>query len=180
MKLMTTREAANRLGVGATTVKRWADEGVLACVRTRGGHRRYRYADVLAIHPTSGEPPLRQRLPSMSAQELDTLNCGVIELSNDGTILQYNATEEHFTGFRRADVLGKNFFGDVAPCTNNQIVRGRFERGVRENVLDVRLFYTFSYRLALVNVTLHLYRDPKSATNWLLIDAGQQLGKRAM
>jgi excisionase family DNA binding protein len=29
------------LGVGSTTVKRWADDGTLPCTRTAGGHRRF-------------------------------------------------------------------------------------------------------------------------------------------
>lgn len=40
-ELITTTEAAKLLGVGPSTVKRWADDNVLACVRTAGGHRRF-------------------------------------------------------------------------------------------------------------------------------------------
>ena len=40
-ELLTTAETARRLGVGPSTVKRWADDGLLACVRTAGGHRRF-------------------------------------------------------------------------------------------------------------------------------------------
>ncbi len=40
-RLLTTRQAAEWLGVGPTSVKRWADDGRLACVRTAGGHRRF-------------------------------------------------------------------------------------------------------------------------------------------
>lgn len=39
--LLTTREVARLLGVGTTSVKRWADSGVLRCVKTPGGHRRF-------------------------------------------------------------------------------------------------------------------------------------------
>lgn len=38
---LTTRAAAELLGVGTTSVKRWADSGLLPCVRTPGGHRRF-------------------------------------------------------------------------------------------------------------------------------------------
>lgn len=55
-KLLTTREAADMLGVGTSSVKRWADEGVLPCVKTPGGHRRFPVSDIQAM--------LRERLPS--------------------------------------------------------------------------------------------------------------------
>lgn len=47
--LLTTREAATMLGVGTTSIKRWADAGLLQCVKTPGGHRRYSRASVEAL-----------------------------------------------------------------------------------------------------------------------------------
>lgn len=47
--LVTTQEAAVIAGVGTSTVKRWADDGLLECVKTPGGHRRYRRASLLAL-----------------------------------------------------------------------------------------------------------------------------------
>ncbi len=38
--LLSVRDAADRLGVHVTTVRRWTDDGRLASVRTEGGHRR--------------------------------------------------------------------------------------------------------------------------------------------
>jgi excisionase family DNA binding protein len=38
---LTTQEAADLLGVARSTIKRWADQGLLRAVRTPGGHRRY-------------------------------------------------------------------------------------------------------------------------------------------
>ena len=39
--LLSTNEAAELLNVGASTIKRWADEGRIQCVKTVGGHRRF-------------------------------------------------------------------------------------------------------------------------------------------
>ncbi|HEX2880707.1 MAG TPA: cobalamin-dependent protein [Polyangiaceae bacterium] len=39
--LISTAEAARLAGVGTTSVKRWADEGLLPCQKTAGGHRRF-------------------------------------------------------------------------------------------------------------------------------------------
>ncbi|HNU44867.1 MAG TPA: helix-turn-helix domain-containing protein [Phycisphaerae bacterium] len=38
--MITTRQAAQALGVSEASVKRWCDQGLLAAVRTPGGHRR--------------------------------------------------------------------------------------------------------------------------------------------
>lgn len=43
---LTTREVAQLIGVGAATVKRWAEKRVLHSERTVGGHRRFRLEDV--------------------------------------------------------------------------------------------------------------------------------------
>ena len=52
--LLKSTDAARLLGVAPSTVKRWADEGRLPHVKTAGGHRRFRQADVAAF--SAGEP----------------------------------------------------------------------------------------------------------------------------
>ena len=46
--LLTSTDAAALLSVGVSTIKRWADEGVVPCVRTAGGHRRFERARLIA------------------------------------------------------------------------------------------------------------------------------------
>jgi excisionase family DNA binding protein len=40
MDVLSTREVAEALGVSESSIKRWADEGILRASRTAGGHRR--------------------------------------------------------------------------------------------------------------------------------------------
>ncbi len=40
-ELVSTLEAAHLTGATPSSVKRWADRGLLPCIRTAGGHRRY-------------------------------------------------------------------------------------------------------------------------------------------
>jgi len=47
--LLTSRDAAALLGVGVSSVNRWADAGLLECQRTVGGHRRFDRAVVEAF-----------------------------------------------------------------------------------------------------------------------------------
>jgi MerR family transcriptional regulator, light-induced transcriptional regulator len=45
-KTLTSKEAAQVLGVSEASVKRWADGGLLPSAKTAGGHRRFRPEDV--------------------------------------------------------------------------------------------------------------------------------------
>lgn len=45
-RVLSTRELAALCGVNESTIKRWADSGRLECVKTPGGHRKFRAEDV--------------------------------------------------------------------------------------------------------------------------------------
>jgi len=53
-QMLTSAQKARELGVGVSSVKRWADEGKLEFVVTPGGHRRFRSA--AAPPPLSDHP----------------------------------------------------------------------------------------------------------------------------
>jgi excisionase family DNA binding protein len=55
--LLSTAEAARLAGVGTTSIKRWSDEGVLECVKTAGGHRRFDRVVLEAFLREHGAPP---------------------------------------------------------------------------------------------------------------------------
>jgi excisionase family DNA binding protein len=48
-EVFSTRELARLCGVNESTIKRWADSGKLTCVKTPGGHRKFRLREVLAF-----------------------------------------------------------------------------------------------------------------------------------
>lgn len=45
-RFYSTAELARVCGVSISTIKRWTDAGLLRCVRTPGGHRKFRVQDV--------------------------------------------------------------------------------------------------------------------------------------
>lgn len=169
-RLLTTREAADILGVGPTTVKRWSDEGKLPAIKTAGGHRRYRETDVMAMRQqgeTAEDVP--NRLPHMTPAELDSLPIGIIQVDDEGIILFYSQQESEFSGTSKEQARGRNFFTEVAPCTNNRLVYQPFREGITRDHLDFTIEYTFSVQMAPTNVILHLYRDPVTKTNWIIV-----------
>ena len=54
--LMTPGEVAKLFHVNPKTVTRWAQDGRLSSVRTLGGHRRFRAAEVHALLAQSATP----------------------------------------------------------------------------------------------------------------------------
>lgn len=48
-KLLSPGAVATLFGVDPRTVTRWVEKGLLVPVMTPGGHRRYRYLDVMAL-----------------------------------------------------------------------------------------------------------------------------------
>jgi len=71
---MRAGDVARIFGVDRKTVTRWTKVGLLTFIRTPGGHRRYRAADVAALKSQpykprpSGLPALANRQPAPSAQ----------------------------------------------------------------------------------------------------------------
>ena len=45
-EFVSPTDAARMFGVQSQTLARWTDEGRLECIRTAGGHRRYRRTDL--------------------------------------------------------------------------------------------------------------------------------------
>jgi photoactive yellow protein len=109
------------------------------------------------------------RLPQMTHAELDSLPTGVIQVDDAGVILQYNKTEGEMAGFRAEDVEGKNLFFELAPCLNTGLVYGKFRAGVDAGALDQEVLYALTYRMRPVLTQMRLWRDPATATNWILL-----------
>lgn len=59
-RMLTTREAASRLGVSLRTVQLWVEADILPAARTPGGHRRipYNAVEALALSTGLGGDPL--------------------------------------------------------------------------------------------------------------------------
>ncbi len=70
-RMLTTREAALRLGVSLRTVQLWVEADILPAARTPGGHRRIPYNAVEALALSTGlggEPISRSQARELSRQ----------------------------------------------------------------------------------------------------------------
>ncbi len=105
-------------------------------------------------------------LDGMTEEELDSLDFGVVRMAKDGTVAAYNRYESRLSGINPESVLGKDFFVQVAPCTNNYMVAHRFREA---EDLDEIVDYVFTYVMVPTPVTLRLLKRSDSPCQYLLV-----------
>ena len=112
---------------------------------------------------------LLDRLPLMKATEIDKLDFGCVKVSDSGVVQIYNKWESDFAGVPQNKAVGINFFRELAPCTNNRLIFGRFKDGVAAESLDAIVSYAFTYKMRPTLVDVHLFRHQQTKTNWVLV-----------
>ncbi len=112
---------------------------------------------------------LKRMLGSMSQKDMDALSFGAVEVDKNGKILRYNKAEGQITGRDPKEVIGQNFFKDVAPCTDSHEFGGKFNQGVKEGKLDTLFEYTFDYKMRPTKVKVHMIKTPGSDSYWIFV-----------
>ena len=124
--------------------------------------------------PTTTTPSLADefyaQIDDLTPAELDELPQGTIQLDAVGTIIRFNTAEANLAGLDARRVIGKNFFRDIAPCTDVAEFRGRFTEGVENK----KLFEKFRYRFAFTNkphrdVMITLFYSARTSTVWVTV-----------
>ena len=110
-----------------------------------------------------------EQLKDMSEAALDVADFGIVKVDDEGVIAFYNTYESQLAGVAPEQAVGRNFFTQVAPCSNSRLFHGRFKQGIARGELAVQFIYTFTYKMSPTPVKVHLYRDAASQTNWILV-----------
>jgi photoactive yellow protein len=109
------------------------------------------------------------RLGTLDQATADQCDFGIVEVDDSGLIRLYNRWEQQLAGISLQQAQGRNFFIDVAPCTNNRLFLGRFRQGVQTGSLDVGFNYTFTYKIRPTSVAIHMYRHAASQRNYVFV-----------
>ncbi len=112
---------------------------------------------------------IENKLSQLDDKELDNLAFGAIQLDKDGKILSYNAAEGDLTGRNPEEVVGKNFFTEVAPCTNSDEFYGRFRKGVESGNLNDLFEYVFDYKMKPTKVKVHMKKALTGESYWVFV-----------
>jgi photoactive yellow protein len=110
-----------------------------------------------------------QRIDSLSENDFDALPFGAIKLDIEGRILKYNLYESKLAEREAAEVIGQNFFTEVAPCTNVQEFAGRYRQGIAEGKLNTTFPYRFRFPNRIVNVAITLILNADGESAWVFV-----------
>jgi photoactive yellow protein len=110
---------------------------------------------------------LFERLDAADDAALDGVPFGVVAMALSGIVTKYNTAESRLAGLSPAKVVGRHFFSEVAPCTNNFMVAQRFEQ---EPALDIVLDYVFTLRMKPTDVKLRLLKQPERPHMFLAVE----------
>jgi photoactive yellow protein len=108
-------------------------------------------------------------LVALRPTELDELPFGAIQLDRTGRILAFNRRESQLSGLIPEQVIGKDFFHDIAPCTNVKEFAGQFHAGVAQKKLHAVFPFHFKFKTTPRDVTVTLYYHNVTDTIWVLV-----------
>jgi len=76
-EFIPTKEVAALFSVTETTVKRWSDEGLIPCVKSPGGHRKFRLSDVVDFAEKQGYPVTGTLEPPLTKEQMERVQFAV-------------------------------------------------------------------------------------------------------
>ena len=108
---------------------------------------------------------MSEQLIGLSSHEIDQLPFGYIALDAQGSILKYNRYEAELARLDQQSVLGKNFFTEVAPCTQVKEFEGRFREFAagRTGSTTLSFDFVFKFRHGAQNVRIGFIRSPSGS-----------------
>lgn len=102
-------------------------------------------------------------------QRAEYLPFGAVMLDRNGKILKYNKAESAIANRNPADVIGKSFFDEIAPCAKGKRFHGEFLKFHQTGQINVMFDYKFAYKGANVGVKIHLKALPDGKSCWLFV-----------
>jgi photoactive yellow protein len=115
-----------------------------------------------------------EQIARLTPEEYDALPYGIIELDDQGVVRAYNSTEGRRARRDAADVIGLNFFRDVAPCARVQEYEGQFRQLVNSEKSFAELSCTYPFQHGAERVHIVMLR---SYRGWVLVVSKEVLGR---
>lgn len=99
----------------------------------------------------------------------ETLPFGAVLLDRNGVIQKYNQSEGLMMGRDPGQVIGKNFFDDIAPCAKGKRFHGEFLKFHQSGQVNTLFDYEFEYKSSPIKVRIHIKSAADGQSCWLFI-----------
>ena len=106
---------------------------------------------------------------SREPQRAEYLPFGAVLLDRSGKIVKYNKAEGLIAGRSPEEMMGKDFFNEIAPCAKGKRFHGEFLKFHRSGQINVMFDYKFAYKGANVGVKIHLKAQPDGQHCWMFV-----------
>lgn len=114
----------------------------------------------------------KDNLDNILAQEpqrMEHLPFGAVMLDREGNVKQYNAVETMISGRDAGEVVGRNFFTEVAPCARGKRFHTEFLKFARDGKINTMFDYAFDYKMQETYVRIHMKSTDDGQNCWLFI-----------
>jgi photoactive yellow protein len=118
---------------------------------------------VISFEQGEPENPLGRLGPSEVAQ----IPFGAAELDPQGKVVAYNDTEPDELGGSRQDIVGRDFFTDVARWAGSSMIQAEFKKGVEGKALNI--VFDCAVGHLPYRVRIHFKVSPILGTYWVFI-----------
>jgi photoactive yellow protein len=118
-----------------------------------------------------------ENLALLNREVADHLPYGFIRLDAQGIVLEYNTAESMLSGLPRQNVVGKNFFCSIAPCTCVKQFEGKIQAMIAggEPARDqIDFLFKFPGRVTMVNLAM-IYEPARNEVILMIRKVKQEL-----
>lgn len=121
-----------------------------------------------------------EMLCDLSDEQIDALPFGYVALDSAGTILRYNRWEADLARLDASSQIGRNFFREVAPCTQVREFEGVFRdfATTEINLPPLSFDFEFKFRHGIQQVRIGLIRSPMTKAVIVTINRHRELPPR--
>lgn len=109
-------------------------------------------------------------LARMDAAEMNRLPIGAVQLDKNGKVIFFNQAEGDIVGRSPEEVIGKNFFDEVAPCTKTSRFYGEFLKIVADGKHRAQFDYAFTHQKTPLHVSVQLRKANFGESFWVLVN----------
>lgn len=120
-------------------------------------------------------PYVIERVSDCDREALDALPFGLVRLDAVNRVTAYNTAEARLSHRAPADVIGRDFFTEIAPCTNVRELAGWLEAARQAGRSEShRLKFIFDFPHGRQFVDLAISHDADSGAAILVVDLTEQ------